>query len=183
VSPRSRWTPARQPSKLPPYMHPRPLLVSLLLVCATIGCKTQPPEPAPPECESLACVEITGYTPIEIARTISAVFREAGYQPAPLPANTNMMLMFEKEGSTSEMLVYGDWSGKKLWQRARIHIKSRDQQRHMVECDVFRVLDHGDPRFEEESKLSRLKRKPYQQLLDEVKTRLNSTQPTPAAQR
>jgi hypothetical protein len=143
------------------------LCLAALLVAG--GC--QSPSPVP-NCNSLACVEIIRHAPMDIARTVSAVFTEAGYQVAPLPPNNQMMLMFEREGSTGETLAYGDWSGKKPWKRVRIHIKRVGEEKSRVECDVYRVLDHGDPRFEEEAKLTSLKRKPYQELLDQVKARL-----------
>jgi len=143
------------------------LLLSLLLSCW--GCKSTKPEPPT---DSLAFVEIKGKTPLEIARAISDVFREANYLPARPVANHKMMLMFEKEGTTGDFLMYGDWSSNKPWYRVKLNVKDLGPETQLVECDAFRVIGHGDPRFEEETKLSHFKRKPYQELLDQVKERL-----------
>lgn len=143
----------------------------LLIILTFIGfaCKS----PHGPDTDSLAFVEIKGKTALEIARTISEVFREAHYAPARPAANHKMMLMFEKEGTTGDMLFYGDWSSKKPWYRVKLNIKSLDAETQLVECDAYRVLEHGDPRFEEERQLSRLKKGHYQDLLNRVKERLS----------
>ena len=111
---------------------------------------------------------------MEIARAISEVFHEANYIPARLAANHKMMLMFEKEGNTGDMLVYGDWSSKKPWYRVKLNIKSLDPETQLVECDAYRVTEHGDPRFEEEKRLSRFKKGAYKDLLNRVKDRLSA---------
>ena len=82
------------------------------------------------------------------------------------------MLMFQKEAGTGDVVLYGDWSGKNAF-RVKLNIKSIDPQTQLLECDAFRVLDPGDPRFEEEKKLSSMKRKPYQELLNRIKEKLN----------
>ena len=115
---------------------------------------------------------------MEVARTLSQVFRDAGYTAAPLPPNKDMMLMFEKQGGTGDMLLYGDWSGKPPWSRVKLNIKSRDPQNHLVECNVYRVLDRGDPRFEEETR-TRINRKAYQELLNLAKAKLDATPASP----
>jgi hypothetical protein len=165
-----------QATKLSPIFLSRWMCLAVSLTCLWLlaGCKTSTPSPR--LSDSLAYVEVTGRTPLEVAHAVSEVFREASYSPARLPANDDMRLMFEKETGKGDLVLFGDWSGKNLWHRVRINIKPLDAQRQLVECDVYRVLDRGDPRFEEESKLSTLKKKPYQEILDKVKARLNTTQ-------
>ena len=148
--------------------HSSLVTLIILCVCYGLGCKS----PQGAASDSLASVEIRGRSALEVAHAVSEVFREASYAPAHLPANNKMMLMFEKPTGTSETVIYGGLSGK-LWHRVKINIKSLDEQTHLVECDACRVLDKGDPRFEEETKLSRLNRKPYQHLLEAVNARLN----------
>jgi len=121
----------------------------------------------------LVFVEIKGKAPLEIARVISEVFKEAHYVAARPAANHKMMLMFEKEGNTGDMVIYGDWSSNKPWYRVKLNIKSLDNETQLVECDAYRVSEHGDPRFEEEKRLSRFKKGAYQDLLNRVKDRLS----------
>src|SRR5882724_3886073 len=143
----------------------------LLMFLASIGfgCKS----PNAPATDSLASIAIKGKTPLEIARAISEVFKEAHYVAARPAANHKMMLMFEKEGSTGDMVVYGDWSSNKPWYRVKLNIKSLDAETQLVECDAYRVTEHGDPRFEEEKRLTRFKKGAYQDLLNRVKDRLS----------
>jgi len=149
---------------------------ALLLVIASLGpgCKSKPPPPS----KSLAYVEIKGKAPLEIARAISAVFKEARYVPARLPPNHDMMLMFERQGNTGDMLLYGDWTSNKPWYRVKLSIKTLDSETQLVECEVFRVKEYGDPKFEEETKLTHSKKGHFQELLDQVKQRLDSAPPS-----
>jgi hypothetical protein len=148
------------------------LTVALLSVSAGLwcGCRSANPVAGNP---SLAAVEIRGHSSMEVARAVSEVFREAGYVPLPLPANKNMSLVFDKQGGTTDRVVYGNLVGSEVWYRIKINIETIESNTHIVSGDAFRVIDHGDARFEEETKLSALKSSTYQELLDRVKARLN----------
>jgi hypothetical protein len=115
---------------------------------------------------------VKGRTSLEIARAVSEVFQSAGYDPVPLPPGRGTRLQFDRQGSLGATVIYGDWSSKDIWYRAKIKINSLDAETHLVTCDVFRVLHRGDPHFEEEHRLSSLKKGSYQKLLDEAKSRL-----------
>jgi hypothetical protein len=153
-------------------------LVALLLAWALAGpgCATTHGPPS----DSLAAVEIKGRSPLEIARVLSDVFEKAGYVPAALPPNSGENMLFEKKGNAGETLLYGDWSAKRVWYRVKIQITLNGPDSEIVSCDAFRVLNHGDPHFEEEQKLSSLRRGTYQHLLNKAKAQLNSglKQPT-----
>ena len=150
-----------------------PAALFLVITALGPGCKSKPPPPS----KSLAYVEIKGKTALEIARVISAVFKEADYIPARLPANNKMMLMFEQQGNTGDMLMYGDWTSNKPWYRVKLSIKTLDSETELVECEAFRVKEYGDTRFEEETKLTHSKKGHFQELLDRVKQRLDSVSP------
>jgi hypothetical protein len=143
---------------------------SLLTALLCGGCSTSEPAPPPPS-DRLVFVEIHDRTPLEIAKATSEVFRRAGYTAVPLPPNKDHGLMFEKKGTSRDFMLYGAWSGS-VWYRVRLNIKTLEDKHHVLECDVFRVADHGDIRFEEETRVS-MTRKPYQALLDQIKTELN----------
>jgi len=125
-----------------------------------------------PDVNALAFVEIHGHEALEVARAVSEVFREAAFRPAPLAPNKVMKLVFEKEATMTDSVVYGDWSGK-VWYRVKISIETPDLNVHLVKCDAYRVVGHGDPRFEEETRIS-FRKGPYQELLDKVKARLGN---------
>ena len=152
----------------------RPLLVfpAILLMTslAMVGCKS----PEGPGSDSLAAVEISGRSFVEVARTTSEVFQEAGFQPAPLPPNQDRekRLVFEKRGTAGDGWLYGDWSSSEIWYRAKVVFATHGADTYLIKCDAFRVLEKGSKHFEEEHKLSRAKRGAYQDLLNKVKAKL-----------
>jgi len=150
-----------------------PLIFSMFLT----GCHST----KHPGTGSLAAVEIKGHTPLEIARGVSQVFQEAGFVPTPLPRNRDMKLQFEKLGSLGGTLVYGDWSSKDIYYRAKINIAVAEPKTYVVTCDAYRVLHRGDPHFEEEHKLSFLKQSGYQELLDKAKANVEAVPKEPSS--
>ncbi len=144
-------------------------VVLLAWALAGSGCRT----PQGPASDSLAAVEIKGCGPLEIARSLSDVFEKAGYSPVALPPNRGEKMLFEKEGNVGETVLYGDWNAKRVWYRVRIQMNLGGPDSELVTCNAFRVLNHGDPHFEEEQRLSRLRAGAYQHLLNLAKARLN----------
>jgi hypothetical protein len=138
---------------------------------AAVGnaCRSTPETPRRPDVDSLAYIEVQGHPSMEVARAVSEVFREAGFVPMPLGPNKAMKLVFEKPATTTDSVVFGDWSGK-VWYRVKIDIGAADPD-VLVRCDAYRVVGHGDPRFEEETRIA-FRKGPYQELLDKAKGRL-----------
>jgi hypothetical protein len=82
-------------------------------------------------------------------------------------------LVFEKEGTGMNTLVYGDWSPGKVWIRVKVFLHDLSSaQQVLLECDAYMVGQRGDPHFEEEHKLTSIHRGRYQDLLDEISRRL-----------
>ena len=118
----------------------------------------------------LASAVIKGHTVRDVSLATERVFIENGYEKAAVKSAD---LAFEKPSSRMDTLVYGDWSGKSVWVRVKVYVRelgSPDTVR--LDCDAFRLLGRGDPRFEEEHKLTKLHRGTYQELLDKVNRRL-----------
>jgi hypothetical protein len=153
-------------------IHYRPLiLVALLAVLpGLVGAGCHSTAPSRPDVDSLAFIEVRGHSSVETARVLSEVFREAGYMPVAQSPTKSMSLVFERPGTTTESVFYGDWSGK-VWYRVKIKIETPDADLNLVKCDTYRIVGHGDPRFEEETKVSFGKGK-YQELLDRAQARL-----------
>lgn len=125
-----------------------------------------------PVSDSLAAVEIKGSTTLDIARAISETFQKAGFTPVPVSTGRDTRMVFERAGSTKDAVVYGDWSFSKLWYRAKLRFASSGPDTQLITCDAYRVYNHGEPHFEEEVKLTRMKKGLYQDLLDEAKAKL-----------
>jgi hypothetical protein len=150
------------------------LAAALGLLC---GCNST----KAPGTDSLAAIHVKGRTPLEVARVLSEVFQSAGYQPTALPPSRGFRLQFERQGSLGATVMYGDWSSKDVWYRAKIKINrletdtDTESDTYVVTCDAFRVLHRGDPHFEEEHRLTSMKSGPYQDLLDKAKARLEKS--------
>ena len=70
-------------------------------------------------------------------------------------------------------LMYGDWTPGKVWVRVKVYLRHLGSPNEiLLECDAFMVNNYGDVRFEEEYKLSKMRRGTYQDLLEEVKKRV-----------
>jgi hypothetical protein len=116
-------------------------------------------------------VVFSGATPFEAARAVSDVFQEAGYKPLALGENKDMRLEFERPGGAMATILYGDFEANKVWSRVKIRISEVEEGKLLVTCNVFRVRDHGGGVFEREEKVSPYKKRPYQELLEQVKAR------------
>src|SRR5262245_17407040 len=111
------------------------MLVSLIAISS---CKS--PEGA--AYGSLAAVEINGRSFLEVARATSEVFQSAGFEPVPQPpSNRERRLVFDRPGNTGDSVLWGDWSGGKIWYRAKINFVTTGNDHHIVRCDAYRVLE------------------------------------------
>jgi hypothetical protein len=125
----------------------------------------------------LAWVTVKGRTTLEAARVTSEVFQKAGFVAVPLDSNTENKLVFEKEGGAGDLLLYGDWSGKKIWYRIKVNLVTLEHDTELIKCDAFRVTDRGDSHFEEERRLNHTKGGTCRELLQQVKAKLEAGGP------
>ncbi len=121
----------------------------------------------------MASVEIKGRSLLEVAQATSEVFRAAGYTTIPSSSKYETKLIFEKVGAKGDVLLYGGWHDTEVWYRAKITFINLASETQLIKCDGYRVLDRNDPIFEQEKKLSWSKKGAFQDLLDQVKARLN----------
>ncbi len=141
-----------------------------LLIAAALaaGCQTGGPASA-----SFASVTIPGKTPQEICNTTGAVFQEDGYQVMSL--NPSAMI-FQKEASKGTSIAYNGMvnthSGAVTLIRVRAELVPLGAGSHRLQCQASIVRGAGDAFFEDESKLTNLRSRPYQNLLDKVAKRL-----------
>ena len=147
--------------------HARVSLFGLLVILMLSGCSSTPRTPS----NRLAAVIIKDHPITQVNSVAQTVFKEHGFQVARQEPGE---IVFEKEGSNMDTLVYGDWSEKKVWVRVKAFLRvMRPTEEVLLDCDAYMVIDLGDPRFEEPHKLTKVHRKHYQELLDEVSRRLN----------
>jgi hypothetical protein len=144
------------------------LALLLLLAAAVTGCRLGKPEGS-----SFASVEIAGKTSDEICKTTAAVFQEDGYQVGALTA-ANMV--FQKQGSHGQSLAYGGvvdtYYGGTTVVRVRAQLVDLGAKGYRLQCQAYMVRNAEDSFFEDESRLTNIRRMPYQSLLDKVAERL-----------
>ena len=144
-------------------------LLSLVLVLLVAGCKST----GTPKSSRLASVIIKGHSQVQVAQMTQQVFIENEYERALLKTAD---LVFEKQGTTMNNLVYGDWSGKGVWVRVKVYLRELgDPHDIMLDCNTYMVQEHNNPLFEEEHKLTKMRKGPYQKLLNEVSKRLKES--------
>ena len=145
-------------------------LALISLVLAVCGCHTTR-ETAP---GTIASVVLHGNTPGQIGDAVIAVFNQNGYITMQAGLND---LVFEKKGSKMNNLAYGSWMGEEpVWVRVRLTIIPVGEAVCRLECRAFLVKDRGTA-AEETFKVNRLHSSRYEQLLDEVASRLNGAWP------
>ncbi|HAV60819.1 MAG TPA: hypothetical protein DCY13_00445 [Verrucomicrobiales bacterium] len=118
---------------------------------------------------SRTAVVVNNRTPKEIMDTTLAVFREKEFE---VKSSTKREVVFEKKGSTWQDVTWGGWYGDGVWERADIRIIDYGGGAYMIEAKVRLVRDRSEEFFEDSQRLGRRARKPYQELLNEVKARL-----------
>ncbi|MDB6109358.1 MAG: hypothetical protein JWR69_1108 [Pedosphaera sp.] len=106
---------------------------------------------------------------LDIRRVTKEVFEKHGY--AKTQETVSPDFTFEKPGTSMNTMVYGGWLGK-VWVRVKVYIDPQGGTEFLLRCDTFMVGDHGDPFMEEEHRLTRMKRGPYLELLQEIKMEL-----------
>ena len=102
------------------------------------------------------------------------VFGEAGYKANRVPDGA---MVFEKEGSRGDQIVYGGLGGAAYGGAVTVRVKAEivelaGQDAHRLQCTAYMVNDAGGGVFEDQQRLANFRRGPYQKLLDEVAAKL-----------
>jgi hypothetical protein len=133
---------------------------------ALIGCKS----PGKPASASFASVRIQGHTAEQIRAASVVVFQQDGYT---LVDGHRPEMVFEKEGSRWDQLVYGGWvDAAPVWLRVKVSVVPLTDDTIRLQCQAYKVHDKGDALSEDQVRIGNSHRKPYQALLDEVVAQL-----------
>lgn len=133
------------------------------------GCASDKPASA-----SFASVVIANQSVEVIQDTTMLVFGEAGYEANRLPDGT---MVFEKEGSRGNQIVYGGLGGAAYGGAVTVRVRAEvvgvvGQDAHRLQCQAYMVRDAGAGVFEDKQRLANFHRGPYQKLLEEVAAKL-----------
>ena len=130
------------------------------------GCQS----PANKDKRGFASVVIPKRSPEEVVRATVAVFRDDGYRDVLATPDD---MIFEKTGTGWNQAAYGGWTdAKPVTVRVRAGVESQPDGSQRLWCDAFMVGDAGHSLFEEEHKLTSVRRGPYRDLLEKVAAKL-----------
>ena len=116
-----------------------------------------------------AVVTVKGHEPATIRRTVSEVFAEKGY----VENSRRGSWFYERGTSAVGQLLHGGWFNEDgVRERAKLRLIPLAEDTYRIECEAVMVRDAGDSFFEEETRMTSLKRGPYKKILKEVEKRL-----------
>jgi hypothetical protein len=148
----------------------RSLAVGLLLTLLPLGFITGCQSAATGGSHSFASVIIENHTMDEIREVAIAVFSENFYTTKVSGPD---ILVFEKAGSTMDNVLYGGW-GPDVTLRVKLYISSASSLSYQLTAQAYMVREAGDIRIEDEQRMTKLRRGPYQKLLEQIKARLEA---------
>jgi hypothetical protein len=142
-----------------------PVLLSMPLVVPLTGCQSSGEAGS----ASFASVTISNRTETEIAAATSKVFSAEGYRGGQVGGGK---MVFEKEASRATTLsrdgLASTMAGARTVNRVRLEVVALAQGSHRLQCQAFVVTNPDDAFFADEQRLTRLRRAPYQALLDKI---------------
>jgi len=112
----------------------------------------------------------------DIRVALIKVFQNHGYSAGTAYGRK---LVFERVGNTWSKMAYGTWMDPTVWIRVKVEITEARPDVNVINLNVYRINDKGDPSMEEENYYYGAKRKPFQNMLAEVKRSLESPTPAP----
>ena len=121
-----------------------------------------------------ASVTVQGQTLAAIRSATIEVFQKDGYALRPAPEGK---LVFEKRAGKTASYAYGGFFDSGVWIRAKLDVRPIGENLRVIECVACRVRNHDDQFLEEEQTAPGVKRKPFEALLNEIKTKLATPSP------
>lgn len=108
---------------------------------------------------SLAYVEVRSGTTAELRMGVLRVFQDDGYR---LVTESGGSMIFEREATQRDQVMYGRYQ-EPLTMRVVVSIEPRRQGGCLVRADAYAMHDR------DETKVMRIARRPYQEMLNRVK--------------
>jgi hypothetical protein len=118
---------------------------------------------------SHAAVTIRGASVTDVVLMTRQVFEENDFTLAR--AETDRMI-FERPGTKGDQVKYGTFGSSGVMIRVKVDLQDMGVDSIFLRCDVFSVRDAGQSVLEDETRIILARAKPYQEILDEIQTRL-----------
>ena len=117
----------------------------------------------------MASETVEGCSLSEIRLAALSVFQAQGYQ---VKSAFGRELIFERPGSTFDAVTFGGWMDPSVWLRVKLRIEEIRPDVFSLDCNIYRVQNHGDNIFEEESVAYERSKKPMREILGQIKAKL-----------
>jgi len=137
------------------------------------GCASTSPSGA----SVTSSLTVEGRTLEQIRLATIMVFQKNGYE---VKSAFGRKLVFEKKAGAVNKVLYGGWMDASVWVRVKVRIEELKADVQVLDFNVYRVKDRGDPILEEE-KETFSKSKPFKELLAQIKAQLDSLWPVPGS--
>jgi hypothetical protein len=123
-----------------------------------------------PTPNSQASVTLTNRSVADIRQAAMTVFVDHGFtgsSPSPY------QFIFEHPGSRMNNLAYASFMfNETVTVRVQVDLKPLDASTTVVSCNAWLVEDAGDPTFEDDHRVRKLRKWPYEELLKDIREQL-----------
>ena len=147
----------------------------MLLMCVLLGmagCRSTTPTGA----KAAAFNIIEGHSLTQIRLAAIDVFRASGYTVASAYGRN---LVFERRMTTMTDIAFGAWLDTTVWLRVKLRIEELNPDVNILECNIYRIVDHDNKAMEEEKEAYEMSHRPFKELLAKIKAKVESA-PKPA---
>ena len=120
--------------------------------------------------DNLTSVIISGKPAADVTSAIQTVFTNHGFTGGQTGAG---QFTYERPGSEADNLAYGNYMfHQQVTVRVVVTLDQTDASSMLLACNAWLVVAEGDMTAQDTHKVGQLEKHPYEQLLQEVKTRL-----------
>lgn len=143
------------------------LVLSAALWLCTIGCQSFKPEPP---AGSVATINLTNRSSAEIAGAVQSVLTSHGFTGGQSGPN---QYTYEHPGSRVDNLAYANYFfNEPVVVRVTVTLSSFTAGSIMVSCQAWLVESANDPVFEDSYQVRKLRKWPYEDLLNDIRKQL-----------
>ena len=118
----------------------------------------------------LASVNIANHTVEEITNAMTTVFVVNGFNGGKTGTNE---FTFRRQGGTADQIAYGSYMfNETVMVKVVVNLQQITTNWIRMGCNAWRVKSEGDVTFSESYKVGSMNKGPYEEMLNDIKTRL-----------
>jgi hypothetical protein len=113
-----------------------------------------------------AAITVRARNSFQVADVVERVFVDRGYQPILRESDG---ITFEREGTKTDRLLYGDWDDRRVTRRVKVTVASAGERAYRLRCIPFVTRDPHDVSFEDQHRSPQVFSFHFSALLREVR--------------